>query len=142
MRVDTGDGEHRFAVSLAGYGYMGDLMEASEKLRWMGPPRYTTAGAVTLFKGQTYHAKISYRPADSSRSAFVPRHSMIGPAWISARQMRFRAYTGLHYFYFLYEYLYIIFILFIFVFVFIYSYHRAMIPYAEINILLLIAFLK
>jgi len=69
MRVDTADGQHRFAVSLAGYGYMGDLMEASEKLRWMGPPRYTTAGAVTLFKGQTYHARISYRPPDTSRSA-------------------------------------------------------------------------
>ncbi len=69
MRVDTADGEHRFVVSLAGYGYMGDLMQASEKLRWMGPPRYTTAGAVTLFRGQTYHARIAYRPVDSSRWA-------------------------------------------------------------------------
>ena len=69
MRVDTADGLHRFAVSLAGYGYMGDLMKASERLRWMGPPRYTTAGAVTLFRGQVYHAKIAYKPADSSRQA-------------------------------------------------------------------------
>lgn len=67
MRVDTADGLHRFAVSLAGYGYMGDLMQASERLRWMGPPRYTTAGAVTLFRGQVYHAKIAYKPADSQR---------------------------------------------------------------------------
>ena len=67
MRVDTADGLHRFAVSLAGYGYMGDLMQASERLRWMGPPRYTTAGAVTLFRGKVYHAKIAYKPADSNR---------------------------------------------------------------------------
>ena len=67
MRVDTADGLHRFAVSLAGYGYMGDLMQASERLRWMGPPRYTTAGAVTLFKGKVYHAKIVYKPADTNR---------------------------------------------------------------------------
>lgn len=67
MRVDTADGLHRFAVSLAGYGYMGDLMKASERLRWMGPPRYTTAGAVTLFRGQVYHARIAYKPADTLR---------------------------------------------------------------------------
>ena len=62
MRVDTSDGAHRFAVCVASYGYMGDLMKFSERLRWMGPGRYNTAGAITLFRGRSYEAKISYIP--------------------------------------------------------------------------------
>ena len=69
MRVDTADGAHRFAICVASYGYMGDLMRASEKLRWMGPPRYNTAGTITLFKGRSYQAKVAYKPADASRHA-------------------------------------------------------------------------
>ena len=34
MRVDTGDGTHRFSVCYATYGYMGDLLRTSETLRW------------------------------------------------------------------------------------------------------------
>ena len=44
MRVDTADGHHRFAMCTACYGYMGDLMATSERLRWLGPSRYNLAG--------------------------------------------------------------------------------------------------
>ena len=44
MRMDTAGGEARFAVCVASYGYMGDLMVTSEALRCLGPARYGLAG--------------------------------------------------------------------------------------------------
>lgn len=63
LRVDTEDMQHRFAVCVASYGYMGDLMKDSEKLRWMGPARYNVQGAITLFRGRSYSARVSWLPA-------------------------------------------------------------------------------
>ena len=63
LRVDTEDMQHRFAVCVASYGYMGDLMKDSEKLRWMGPARYNIQGAITLFRGRSYSARVSWLPA-------------------------------------------------------------------------------
>ena len=57
MRIDMSSGEHRYAVCVASYGYMGDLMRTSERLRFMGPIRYGLAGAWTLLRGATYEAK-------------------------------------------------------------------------------------
>ena len=71
MRVDTEDDQHRFVVCIASYGYMGDLMRHSEKLRWMGPGRYNIAGAYTLLRGAAYDARIEYRPVTDVRSAQV-----------------------------------------------------------------------
>ena len=34
MRVATGDGAVRHSVCYATYGYMGDLLKASETMRW------------------------------------------------------------------------------------------------------------
>ena len=34
MRVATGDGNVRHSVCYATYGYMGDLLKASETMRW------------------------------------------------------------------------------------------------------------
>lgn len=34
----------RYTVSLLGYGFHGDILEPSEQLRWLGPPRYDIAG--------------------------------------------------------------------------------------------------
>jgi ceramide kinase len=34
MRADMGDGGSRCSVCYATYGYMGDLLRASEALRW------------------------------------------------------------------------------------------------------------
>ena len=63
LRVDTEDMQHRFAVCVASYGYMGDLMKDSEKLRWMGPARYNIQGAITLLRGRSYAARVSWLPA-------------------------------------------------------------------------------
>lgn len=52
MRVDTEDGQRRFCCCVAAYGYMGDLMCESERLRWVGPGRYNLAGALSLFKNK------------------------------------------------------------------------------------------
>ena len=67
MRVDTEDGQHRFSVCVAAYGYMGDLMKHSEGMRWMGPGRYNIAGAYTLALGKAYQARVEYRPASDVR---------------------------------------------------------------------------
>ena len=50
MRIDSGDGARRFCICVAAYGYMGDLMRESEKMRFLGPSRYTLAGALALFR--------------------------------------------------------------------------------------------
>jgi hypothetical protein len=52
MRVDTVDGQRRFCCCVAAYGYMGDLMAASEGLRWAGPGRYNIAGALSLLRNK------------------------------------------------------------------------------------------
>ena len=65
MRVDTEDGHYRYSVCVASYGYMGDLMKQSERMRWVGPARYNLAGAATLFKGRNYKAKVSWLPAQT-----------------------------------------------------------------------------
>eukprot|EP00891_Asterochloris_glomerata_P006863 jgi/Astpho2/6863/Aster-06535 len=57
MRIDTKDGLYRFAVCVASYGYMGDLMQRSEDMRWLGPSRYNLAGALVLFQNRSYEAK-------------------------------------------------------------------------------------
>ncbi|KAF4533092.1 hypothetical protein B566_EDAN003812 [Ephemera danica] len=36
----------RFGVSMMGYGFLGDVVECSEKCRWLGPHRYDFAGGV------------------------------------------------------------------------------------------------
>ena len=58
MRIDMSSGEHRYAVCVASYGYMGDLMRTSERLRFLGPVRYGLAGAWTLLRGAAYEAKV------------------------------------------------------------------------------------
>lgn len=34
----------RYSVVMAAYGFFGDVMQDSEKLRWMGPKRYDFSG--------------------------------------------------------------------------------------------------
>lgn len=58
MRLDMESGGHRYAVCVASYGYMGDLMRLSERLRFLGPARYGIAGAITLLRGRAYNAEV------------------------------------------------------------------------------------
>ena len=73
MRVDTEDGGHRFAACVGSYGYMGDLMALSERMRWLGPARYGLAGAATLLRGRAYGAAVSLLPAAPARCVTLPR---------------------------------------------------------------------
>lgn len=41
------NGQHlKYSVSLLGYGYYGDVIVESERLRWMGPKRYDWCGKI------------------------------------------------------------------------------------------------
>lgn len=75
MRIDSGDGARRFCVCVASYGYMGDLMKDSEKMRIIGPARYNLAGAMALFRnkvGLCYATTVYPHPAWSSMDDASP----------------------------------------------------------------------
>lgn len=64
MKVQATDKSFsRYAVCMASYGFMGDLMRKSEGMRWMGPMRYDVAGAVTFLSAPSYNARISFKQA-------------------------------------------------------------------------------
>ncbi|GLI70536.1 hypothetical protein VaNZ11_015451 [Volvox africanus] len=65
-RVDAADGSTRHFVCQAGYGFMGDVMRFSERLRFMGPTRYDVTGAVQYMRLASYRVKLSYREAPST----------------------------------------------------------------------------
>lgn len=50
----------RYAASFAGYGFYGDVITESEKLRWMGPRRYDYAGTRVFLRHSSYEAEIAY----------------------------------------------------------------------------------
>ncbi|XP_015357218.2 ceramide kinase [Marmota marmota marmota] len=53
----------RYSVSLLGYGFYGDLLEDSEKKRWMGPARYDFSGLKTFLSHHCYEGTVSFLPA-------------------------------------------------------------------------------
>ncbi|XP_015274949.1 PREDICTED: ceramide kinase-like, partial [Gekko japonicus] len=53
----------RYSVSLAGYGFYGDVVSASEKHRWMGPVRYTYAGAKAVLSNRSYEGTVEFQVA-------------------------------------------------------------------------------
>eukprot|EP00878_Enallax_costatus_P012632 GHUV01013195.1.p1 GENE.GHUV01013195.1~~GHUV01013195.1.p1 ORF type:complete len:665 (+),score=223.65 GHUV01013195.1:538-2532(+) len=55
--------ELRHFVCVANYGFLGDVMETSEELRWMGPIRYDVAGALRWLLLRGYKATVWYKPA-------------------------------------------------------------------------------
>ncbi|XP_072985971.1 ceramide kinase isoform X1 [Typha latifolia] len=50
----------RYAASFAGYGFYGDVIQESEKYRWMGPARYDYAGTMVFLKHRSYEAEIAF----------------------------------------------------------------------------------
>lgn len=48
----------RFVSTFIGYGYFGDVIRESEKLRWLGPSRYDVTGVNNLLKNRTYRGSI------------------------------------------------------------------------------------
>nr|XP_056706425.1 ceramide kinase-like [Euleptes europaea] len=53
----------RYSVSLVGYGFYGDVVSASEKHRWMGPVRYTYAGAKAVLSNRSYEGTVEFQAA-------------------------------------------------------------------------------
>ncbi|XP_058025566.1 ceramide kinase-like isoform X3 [Ahaetulla prasina] len=55
----------RYSVSLAGYGFYGDVVSTSEKHRWMGPARYIFAGAKAVLSNRSYEGTVEFQLAES-----------------------------------------------------------------------------
>ncbi|CAL1276776.1 unnamed protein product [Larinioides sclopetarius] len=48
----------RFAVTFLSYGYFGDVIRDSEKLRWMGPKRYDFSGFKNILRRKLYEGEL------------------------------------------------------------------------------------
>uniref|UniRef100_A0A6J0VAU1 Ceramide kinase-like n=1 Tax=Pogona vitticeps TaxID=103695 RepID=A0A6J0VAU1_9SAUR len=59
----------RYSVSLVGYGFYGDVVRASEKHRWMGPVRYTYAGAKAVLSNRSYAGTVEFQLARTQESS-------------------------------------------------------------------------
>ncbi|TRY74775.1 hypothetical protein TCAL_09510 [Tigriopus californicus] len=58
----------RFSITMVSYGYFGDLIQRSEKYRWMGPPRYIFSGMQTLLNNRSYKGTLEITMSDPLRS--------------------------------------------------------------------------
>jgi ceramide kinase len=47
-------------MAMISYGYFGDLMVHSERLRWLGPKRYDISGIHTFLNNNAYKGKIDF----------------------------------------------------------------------------------
>ncbi|VUZ53071.1 unnamed protein product [Hymenolepis diminuta] len=56
----------RYTVSLLGYGFHGDILYPSERMRFLGPRRYDIAGAWRWLKFSSYRVRIAYLPSTDS----------------------------------------------------------------------------
>ncbi|TRY87066.1 hypothetical protein DNTS_009155 [Danionella cerebrum] len=59
----------RYSVSMVGYGFYGDVLEESERHRWMGPLRYDYSGCMVYLCNRSYPGLVQYLPADSQISS-------------------------------------------------------------------------
>ena len=48
------------SLTQSSFGYLGDNLVLSERLRWLGPPRYEVAGAITLIRGKKYKGRFLF----------------------------------------------------------------------------------
>ncbi|KAG8183096.1 hypothetical protein JTE90_010919 [Oedothorax gibbosus] len=59
----------RYAVTFVSYGYFGDVIRDSEKLRWMGPKRYDFSGFKKIMRRKLYEGELQLQvdiPTNSS----------------------------------------------------------------------------
>jgi len=82
----------KFAMSMASYGFFGNVMQESEKVRWLGPMRYDLVGARMWLRNRSYRARIEFLPAPPETSArqivctkdcpvcLQPSHERLNPA--------------------------------------------------------------
>ena len=82
----------KFALSMASYGFFGDVMDESEKVRWLGPVRYDLVGARMWMRNKSYYARVEYLPAPQEANSrqivctkdcpvcSQPSHERVNPA--------------------------------------------------------------
>ncbi|XP_070192354.1 ceramide kinase-like isoform X2 [Littorina saxatilis] len=56
----------KYSVTMTSYGYYGDLLADSERLRWMGPKRYNWSGFKKIVMNKAYEGEVSFLPAEKS----------------------------------------------------------------------------
>ncbi|XP_076447595.1 ceramide kinase-like isoform X2 [Babylonia areolata] len=56
----------KYSVTMTSYGYYGDLLADSERLRWMGPKRYNWSGFKKFVLNKSYEGEVSFVPADKN----------------------------------------------------------------------------
>lgn len=61
LEVRTKEGQCRYACSTASYGFVGDVLGASERMRWMGPARYDVSGMLTFMNLKAYAVRLWYK---------------------------------------------------------------------------------
>ncbi|XP_053718429.1 ceramide kinase isoform X2 [Synchiropus splendidus] len=57
----------RCSVSLLGYGFYGDMLTDSERMRWLGPARYDLSGVKTFLSLNNYEGTVSFLPAEDDK---------------------------------------------------------------------------
>ncbi|XP_066566276.1 ceramide kinase isoform X2 [Amia ocellicauda] len=53
----------RYSVSLVGYGFYGDVLEESDRHRWMGPVRYDYSGVMMFLSNRSYQGTVEFQLA-------------------------------------------------------------------------------
>ncbi|XP_032221254.1 ceramide kinase isoform X2 [Nematostella vectensis] len=64
--VSNGQEVLRYSVSMMAYGFFGDVLQDSEKFRWMGPKRYDCSGFKKFMGNRGYEGTIKFLSDDSS----------------------------------------------------------------------------
>ncbi|XP_073446982.1 ceramide kinase-like isoform X2 [Dendrobates tinctorius] len=59
----------RYSVSLIGYGFFGDVLKESERMRCVGPMRYDLAGIRMALSNRTYTGTVKFLEAEDSDSS-------------------------------------------------------------------------
>ncbi len=67
LKVHNEKGFVRFMATMLAYGFFGDIIQQSDKWRFMGPLRYDLAGFCQFIRNKSYHSKltITLSPYDS-----------------------------------------------------------------------------
>ncbi len=61
--IQTHSGRTLYSFLSLGWGFLADVDIESERLRWMGEPRFTVWSIYRLTRLKTYHGRLSYRLA-------------------------------------------------------------------------------
>eukprot|EP00042_Codosiga_hollandica_P042861 m.398570 g.398570 ORF g.398570 m.398570 type:complete len:554 (+) comp56428_c0_seq13:2101-3762(+) len=51
---------HSFFSNMVTFGFFGDVIQSSEKMRYLGPARYDVAGAVTYFRHRAFRMRVEF----------------------------------------------------------------------------------